>query len=295
MAVDGNPAGAATDARVRRGFVDIAEGQVHYRVAGQCQEGKAPLVMLHASPGSSRLLEPLMRALAPGRRVIATDTLGNGDSSPPASSSATIAYFAEAHLRALDALGLARFDLYGTHTGACIACEIAIARPGCVRSLVLDGVSLYSPEEQADMLAHYAPAVELDQHGGHFLWAWNFVRDAYLFWPWYKRDAAHQRRLGLPRVDELHGKALEVLKSIRTYHIPYRAAIRYDKTARLPLVKVPTLLTCADTDMLMAYFEAVKTLMPEAASITTPGIGTPEAVAATAQHFERFLNRPGAN
>lgn len=280
--------------RVRRGFVDVTEGQVHYRHAGVSRGDRPPLVMLHASPSSSLLLEPLMRGLASGRRVIATDTLGNGDSSPPFVSAVTIPYLADVHLRALDALGLERFDLYGTHTGASIACEIAIACPERVRRLVLDGVSLYSAEEQADMLENYAPVVELEPHGGHFLWAWNFVRDAYLFWPWYKRDAAHYRNLDLPEVDAMHGKALEVLKAIRTYHIAYRAAIAYDKVARLPLVRVPTLVSCAATDMLMEYFDAVQELMPAATAMSNPGVATADTLATTVQIFERFLDRPQA-
>lgn len=282
------PLAAAT--RVRRGFVDVAEGQVHYREAGSGGAATLPLVMLHASPGSARMLEPLMRALAPGRRVVATDTLGNGDSSPPEGSEPSIAYFAQAHVRALDALGIGRFDLYGSHTGANIACEIAIAHPARVRRLVLDGVSLYSPEERADMLQHYAPGVRLDQNGSQFQWVWNFVRDVYLFWPWYRRDAAHRRNLGLPGADELHDKTVEVLKAVRTYHIAYRAAIGYDKAPRLPLVRVPTLLACASTDMFMEYFDAVKALMPEATPLITPGVGNAQALAATAAHFQRFLD-----
>lgn len=269
---------------LRRGFVDTADGQVHYREAGKRAEKPLPLVMLHASPGSARLLEPLMRAFAPARYVVATDTLGNGDSSPPTLDAPALDYFVQGHLRALDALGIARFDLYGSHTGANIACEIAIAHPGRVRRLILDGVSLYSAEQRADMLAHYAPGVTIDLHGSQLNWIWHFVRDVYLFWPWYRRDAAHARKVGLPGADELHDKVVEVLKAARTYHLSYRAAIAYDKAPRLPLVKVPTLLACAASDMFMEYFDPVRALMPAARPLVTQG-----AAHAVAQ-FEKFLN-----
>ena len=208
---------------VKRGFVDVPDGQVHYRHAGTRTQSKLPLVMLHASPGSARLLEPLIRAFAPGRYVVATDTLGNGDSSAPKAAAPALEYFVQGHVAALDALGFERFDLYGSHTGANIACEIAIAHPRRVRRLILDGVSLYSAEEQADMLAHYAPAVPIDPMGGQFNRVWHFVRDVYLFWPWYKPDAAHARKIGLPSADDLHDKVVEVLKATRTYHLSYRA------------------------------------------------------------------------
>jgi pimeloyl-ACP methyl ester carboxylesterase len=275
-------------APVRRGFVEIAEGQAHYRTAGW-ERGGTPLVMLHASPGSARMLEPLIATLGRDRRVVAPDTLGNGDSAAPAGEAPAIGYFADAHLRALDALGIGRFDLYGSHTGANIACEIAIAEPGRVRRLILDGISLYAPDEQADMLANYAPRVPVDQNGTQLHWVWHFVRDAYLFWPWYRRDAAHRRGVGLPGADDLHDKAVEVLKAVRTFHISYRAAIAYDKAARLPLLRVPTLLACAETDMFLMYFERVQALLPAAQPVITPGAGTPAALAATGRIFYDFL------
>ena len=67
-----------------RAFCRIAEGQVHYRVV-HGDPAKAPIVLLHASPSSSRSTAPLAQALAPfGRTVIAPDTLVNGYSPPPA-------------------------------------------------------------------------------------------------------------------------------------------------------------------------------------------------------------------
>ncbi|VTU46609.1 Haloacetate dehalogenase H-1 (plasmid) [Variovorax sp. SRS16] len=291
----GPPHTVQAPATVRRGFADVAEGQVHFREAGRRSRARRPLVMLHASPGSARMLEPLVAQLGRHRHVIATDTLGNGDSSAPRlpaeGGMPSIAYFADAHVRALDALGIAAFDLYGSHTGANIACEIAIAHPQRVGRLVLDGVSLYSAEEREDMLKHYAPGVKIDQAGSQLHWIWNFVRDVYLFWPWYRRDAAHARSVGLPPADELHDKVVEVLKATRTYHYAYRSAIGYDKAPRLPLVRVPTLLACGAGDMLLAYFERVQALMPDARPLITRGTATPDALAETARHFEAFLNQ----
>jgi pimeloyl-ACP methyl ester carboxylesterase len=61
---------------IKRGFADVAHGQMHYRQAGV----GVPLLTLHASPGSSRQLMPLIADLAAGAQVIAPDTPGNGDS-----------------------------------------------------------------------------------------------------------------------------------------------------------------------------------------------------------------------
>ena len=50
---------------IDRGFVRIAEGQVHYRAAGPREPTAAPpIVMLHASPASSLTLVPLIGRFA---------------------------------------------------------------------------------------------------------------------------------------------------------------------------------------------------------------------------------------
>ncbi len=206
---------------VRRGFVDIEDGQVHFRTAG---EGEPPLVMFHRSPSSSLSLEPLIARIAKTRRVVAPDTLGNGHSSPPAAANPDLLYFAGAHLRALNALGIERFDAYGAHTGSKIALELALAHPERVRKVIFDGISLRAPEAAAELLSGIEE-VDVDHDGSQLMRAWHMVRDAYLFFPWWKHTADACRDLGLPDPVSLHGEVVDLLASIRTYHLAYRAAL----------------------------------------------------------------------
>jgi pimeloyl-ACP methyl ester carboxylesterase len=274
---------------VRRGFIDIEGGEIHFRTAGE--GGRRPLVMIHASPASSKALEPLIREMAMDRRVVAPDTLGNGDSSGRIPESTDIPFFAAAALEALTRIGLGAFDLYGTHTGGSIAAEIAISAPDRVGRLVLDGLGLYPPELQQELLERYAPAMAPDQQGMYLAWTWHFVRDTYLFWPWYRLDVEHRRPLGLPPARALHEKLVEVLKAIETYHHSYRAAFRYDKRGRLPLLLVPTLAACARDDMLARWHDEFAALIPGAESVLTEGIATPDARARTAARFRAFLDQ----
>lgn len=274
--------------RIGRGFVELPDAQIHFRRAGR--GGRRPLVMIHASPTSSRTLEPLIRALATDREVIAPDTLGNGDSTGPIQDGADIGFFAATHVAALDALGIDEFDLYGTHTGGSIAMEIAIANPGRVKRLILDGLGLYESEFQAELVERYAPALSLDHQGMYLAWIWHFVRDTYTFWPWYRLDKDHRRPLGLPAPRLLHDKVVDVLKAAETYHHPYRAAMRNDKRARLKLLKVPTLAACARDDMLAKYYDEMVRLTPGGLGALTDGVATPEALAATANTFRQFLD-----
>ena len=56
---------------IDRAFVRLAEGPVHYRyLDGRARRPELPLMLLHASPGSSERLEPLMSGLASNRCVI---------------------------------------------------------------------------------------------------------------------------------------------------------------------------------------------------------------------------------
>ncbi|MFC3443708.1 alpha/beta fold hydrolase [Sphingobium rhizovicinum] len=233
---------------IERGFVRIAEGQMHLRRTAGSEDGRPPLVLLHPSPGSSIQLVPLMEALvaAGAPPLIALDTLGNGDSAAPAPETPDIAYFADAALRALDALGIARFHLFGALTGARMACEMAVMAPDRIGQLILEGMGEFDAELQALLLDRYAPEMAPHDYGYQLLWAFNFVRDQATHFPYFLRDPAHRTMSrAVPDADELHMRAVEVLKALRTYHKSYRAAFTYPGRARLAAVTVPTSLLAA--------------------------------------------------
>jgi pimeloyl-ACP methyl ester carboxylesterase len=241
--------------QIDRDFVRIDEGQVHYRAVGDVTSGTRPLVLIHASPASAYNLQPLMGKLGQLRDqpLYAPDTLGNGDSCPAQMEVPDIAYYAGAVGRQLDALGVPEVDIYGTHTGGSIAMELAIQQPERVKRVIIDGVGLYSEEEKADMLANYTPEIMPDHEGTQFNWAWHFVRDQNFFFPWYKRDAEHQRKGAIDNPNALNDVVVEVLKSIITYHHAYRAAFRYPKKDRLALITQPVLMIYETSDPLYKY------------------------------------------
>lgn len=120
------PARSSSAGSMNYTFAETSRGQLFARMSGE-PTGK-PLVLLHPSPRSARSLEPLLRALGKNRFVIGFDTLGNGESDKPAKPMASADY-AKTVIEALDSLGIDEFDLYGSHTGATIAIEAAIAAP----------------------------------------------------------------------------------------------------------------------------------------------------------------------
>ncbi len=270
---------AITD--LTHGFIDIEEGQVHYRTAGQ---GGTPLVMFHGSPGSSKMLNRLIAALGETRQVIALDTMGQGDSSSPARDDVDMAYFADAARRALDSLGrFDRVDLFGTHTGARIATEFAIHNAARTRKVILDGMSAAVTGQSREYAATLDKRHLVDQVGSQFFNAWTSLRDAYLFYPATARDAAHRRPTGLPPLDRLNDHVVEILKGFRTSHHAYIAAVTYPSPERLPLLTAPTLAVCAPNDVPYPHLEGVLDLLPNGKRIDYPH-DNPETLATDSEN-----------
>lgn len=241
---------------IRRRFFDLPDRQIHYReTEGAGGDRETPLVLLHLLPGSARQMEPLMRDLAP-RRCIAPDIAGTGDSDPIAIDQPTIADYARDTAALIAAMsGGAPVDVYGTHTGAGIAIELALQAPHLVRRVVLEGIPMFTPAQAEELTARYAPDVAPDHNGSHLLWAHNFCRDQILFYPWYDKSQAAARGNGLPPPEDLHRWVLEVIKGLPGVPRAYRAAFAYPAAERLGLVTHPVLCLAPEGDSL---FEATR-------------------------------------
>ncbi|MGE0798736.1 MAG: alpha/beta fold hydrolase [Lautropia sp.] len=289
--VPGAPGGSAGP-RVLRGFVDTGATQLHYRRAGVADG--PPIVMLHKSPGSGLSLVPLLTRLARQRPVIVIDTPGNGDSEPVPTVPPTIADYATTIRAGLDALGIETCDLYGLHTGASIAIEIALSAPATVRRLILEGVSLFDPAQAEQLVASgHAPALTPSPEATHLLVAWHMVRDGHLFWPWQQRGSGNLRLRGLPSAEELHAELVEVLKALDTYHLSYEAALRYRKRDRLSQLHVPTLVCAGPRDQLVGYLDEVAALIPGAVSAVVGGFQDHDVLDATADRYLAFFDGRG--
>jgi pimeloyl-ACP methyl ester carboxylesterase len=270
---------------ISRGFADVAHGQIHYRTAG----AGPPLLALHGSPGSSKQLARLITDLAAARRVIAPDTAGNGDSEKLPVDSPAITDLAAVLPAFLDRLGLHEVDLYGSHTGAAIAAELAIQVPGRIRRVVLDGIQVLTPSARRDFLAHYASPFPADLDGAYLMRAFQFCRDQYVFFPWYDRTRRGQRSGGLPDARELHEWLVEVLKANETYHLNYRAAFLWEPADRLPLMTQPALVIAAENDPLAEETALAARMLPDARFVALPRGDAPDFRARRLSAIGAFL------
>jgi pimeloyl-ACP methyl ester carboxylesterase len=266
-----------------RGYADVPFGQVHLWRVGP-RRG-VPLIMLHASPGSSRGVLPLGSALAADRDIIAVDTPGFGDSDPLPGDDPSIGDFADALLHTIDSLGAYQVDLFGTHTGACIALEAAARGPNRIRKVVFDGLPMFTPEERADHLANYVPPFEVRWDGSHVVWAWNFVRNMALFYPWYQMNVRHSTGR-VPDTALLHERVVDIMKAGPNYAKGYRAVYRHDPRPALTQLQSEALLCVSREDVLAHHAEAVRQARPD---LRIEWVASQNRLAATAATIKAFL------
>jgi pimeloyl-ACP methyl ester carboxylesterase len=275
-----------TEPTIRRAFADLPHGQLHFRTGG---EGET-LLMLHASPGSSRQLAKMITAFSSTMRVVAPDTPGNGDSEPLPGDRLEITDLAQALLAFLDSQTIERMHIYGTHTGAAIAAELAILAPDRICTIMLDGISDFQGEELGDYLAQYAKPFEADLDGAYLSRIFQFCRDQYQFFPWFRRTRAARRDGGLPHADDLAALVIEVLKARTSYQRNYQAAFRWPARERLALVPCPALLMASAADPLHDTTQSLAQFTASRQFQSLPRFDAPDFATAMQATMQQFMN-----
>ena len=227
---------------MRRGYVDLPEGQIHFRASGSGE----PILLLHQTSFFSDEYSDVIPILAKHYWAIALDTLGYGFSDK-LSSQYTIEDYALSVVRFLDVLGIERTNVVGNHTGATIAVEMAVSWPNRVNKLILSGCSLYSAEERESLLnsPKYSP-LQLTRDGSFLLREWEHCLNASSY---ASLEIVFRRFIG------------NLLASPRL-HDGHLASYRYDKRPKLPLIKSPTLLITATGEKSYSKLEEIRSLLP---------------------------------
>lgn len=283
----------AAGPRVWHQYVDTSAGRMHLRRAGSAGR---PTLVIPTGGGSSAQFGPVVEGLArAGRQAFAVDYLGNGLSDAPTGPVSTQSLAANM-VALIDALGYETVDLWGSHTGSLVALEMALSVPERIGRLVMEGPVFVSSDVQDDLLAHYFPDFAPDPWGRHLALIWNWRRDAFLFWPWYRVDRAAARDIGLPTAQDLHLYAIGIMESGTTYDHAYRTAFRYDTRLRMPNLRRPALVCAGPNDMLIEGLAETRALaVPGVTVRTTPTTvwwpdPDPDAAAETMDLYVRFLD-----
>ncbi|HEX4735529.1 MAG TPA: alpha/beta hydrolase [Thermoleophilaceae bacterium] len=131
--------GSRDPARLRFETIDTKRGAISTLQAGV----GPPVLMLHGLGGTKASFLPTVGALAPeGRRVIAADLPGFGDSDKPIGARYDPKFFAQATLALMDELGIERTDIIGHSLGGRVTLEVLMYAPERFNRAVLMTPSL---------------------------------------------------------------------------------------------------------------------------------------------------------
>lgn len=221
--------------KLKSRYANTRHGQMHYRTAGD----GPPLLMLHATPKSSRSFAQIMPYLAAYHGVIAPDTLGFGESDP-VPSQLTIETLAESVADLMETLGAKPAVIFGLHTGNKIGAALAAGWPELVSHFILCGMTHSIILDRSEREAAIKTLVAT---------------------PFTKKDISDDEK----RDREQGANSVEAI---------YNANYGFDLTATLALLTVPTLvleLATPEEDRLGRQADAVAALIPRAKTYTFEG------------------------
>lgn len=242
---------------IKKAYVDTSQGQIHYRYSVSASEtGRPSLVLLHQTPSSSVMYEPLMIELAQDYKVFAFDLPGFGESEELVAK-LTIGVVAECLLEAMCQLQIEDYFLFGHHTGASIAVEMASYQPLAVKSLALSGPPLLN-EALRQLLPSKATAIPLSDDGTHLNAMWERIqgKDKNASLTLMTREVRLALALG------------------ERYPQAYDAVIEHPMGERLAALQVPTLILSGTEDPLYGQLGAAAKLISNCRQFVLEDAGT---------------------
>ena len=209
---------------MKRGFVDLPDGQVHYRTEGSGE----PLMLLHMTQASSIHYSRLIPFLSQSYQVLAPDYPGYGDSAMPPRLYNMMDY-ADSVLKTMDALDIKKASIVGDTTGADVAVEIAASHPERVDTLVLNNCPYWKYDGNRLREFDNYPQYSLQEDGSHLLQKWEGAAKSL-------PDAS------LREIQEHVIIKLQAQLSPQHGEETHFAVFTYKTQTRLPLIKSPTLV-----------------------------------------------------
>lgn len=266
------------DVEPRRGLarklVRIGGGYLHVWMSTEGR--KRPVLVLHDPAGSARLVLPFVSALAEDRPIIVPDLPGNGESewvgmTGAVSSSGYAAVLSDL----LQALGVNEVDVIGRYSGGPIGIELAQSSPGLVAHLVIAAIAFYDRPDRIphakELVERYTPSVQPKPDGSHLALAWHIMKSQALYWPWYRQDTGGCIR-GEPQLDPnvIHRRVVDLAICGDRYQAAYAALWSYSMRAKLPMLRVPTLICAPAWDPLYRDLADAASVAPQVAAATLP-------------------------
>ena len=239
---------------MKRGFVDLPDGQVHYRREGSGE----PLLLFHATQASSVNFCQVIPFLSQSYWVIAPDYPGYGDSDLPPRLY-TIADYAESMFKVMDGLGIQKASIVGDTTGADVAVEMAASHPERIDKLFLNNCPYWKYDVNRLRSFDDYPQVELREDGSHLLEKWEGV-------------AKGLEGASLAEIQRNVIVKLQAQLSPQRGEETHFAVFTYKTQTRLPLVQSPTLVLTTPVGSFHRRAQDVKDTIPNSKLLEIPDL-----------------------
>ncbi len=213
----------------------------------------APLVLLHPSPNNSAMLHPLASALADSYTVICPDTPGYGLSDDMYLEQPSASDYVDRFNTLFDSLGLSKFAIYGTATGAQLGIRFSIEFPDKIEHLYLDNSAHFTEDERSKILKHYFPDLTPKEDGSHIKQIWEIASNLFNYFPWCFQSAEYALNLPPIPVEVINSVAIDFLIAGKDYDKAYRAAFMHEKVEYVQQLEVETTILRWQGSILKPY------------------------------------------
>ena len=230
--------------KITRSYVELPDGQVHLLTTAGTTP---PVILLHQTASAATTYEQLMERLPLPNRLIAMDTPGFGMSFKPRGWP-SLQKYADWVVATADKLKAPQFHVFGHHTGASLAVELATRYPHRVSSIMLLGPVPMNAAERLTFRKPYGTPVAPQPDGSHLLRFWNY---AY----------AHNQGTDL---EIIHEEVTNIARAWKGRAQAYRAVSFHDSMKALRQVTCPILLITSKQDFFYDQFDRVRALRPDA-------------------------------
>ncbi len=229
---------------IKKNYVDTDLGQIHYR---ERSGDGSPIVCFHQTASSSAMFDQFMLEYKGNNPILALDSPGFGGSFDP-EGQPTMSDYADIMAQALTNLELGASHLFGHHTGASVAVEIAARYPKMTKSLAMIGPVVITREEAEAFKQVYPKDFQIKSDGSHLTKMWEYVAEIG----------------GGSTVELQHREFVDTARAWEGHIKVYSTIWDQDFIALYEQVTCPMLIMCSPDDILWGIFERAKELRSDA-------------------------------
>jgi pimeloyl-ACP methyl ester carboxylesterase len=251
-------------AAIRKGFVNVGNGQVHYRAAGS----GPPVILLHDSPRSSVLHIPLVEHFSDRFTAIAIDTPGYGNSTAlPSEPRPEIGDFAGALADTILGFGVERCPVYGFHTSSKILLEFAANHPERVAVAIMDGLSLPAGDTDYAFIESYMHPFKPTASGSYLAEEWSRIRDFQRWFPWFAKSKATRMPTAQRDMTYMQDYSMDLFMAGPNFSDAYSGAMRYKAMPVIPTLSARCVFMAREDDVLYAFLDSLPDPLPNGSTV----------------------------